>query len=201
MTEQRVVLFVDSQNLYHCARAAFFAPDASHTHGQCDPIRLGELICSRPPQGFTRVLHQTRIYTGRPESGRQPKAYGAHMKQCAAWQAAGAAIISRTLRYPPDWPSSKAQEKGIDVALAIDFVALAIDGAFDVGIICSTDSDLKPALEYVSDKFDGGPRGEVMAWRSPTASRRLSIQSKNVWCHQLDRADYDQVSDHTDYNL
>lgn len=31
-------------------------------------------------------------------------------------------VLSRDLRYPPDWPKRTAQEKGIDVALAIDFV-------------------------------------------------------------------------------
>lgn len=121
------------------------------------------------------------------------------MKQCAAWQRQGAVVIPRILRYPFDWPTSKHQEKGIDVALAIDFVALAIDGAYDVGVIASTDSDLRPALEYVYLKFGGRPRAEVMNWRSTTGARRLSVPGANIWCHWIERQDYDQIQDLTDY--
>ena len=58
-------------------------------------------------------------------------------------------VIQRTLRYPSDWPSRKAQEKGIDVALAVDFVMMAVAEEYDVGVLMSTDTDLKPALEAV----------------------------------------------------
>jgi len=96
----------------------------------------------------------------------------------------------------------RAEEKGIDVALAIDFVALAIDGAYDVGIIASTDTDLRPAIEYVLHKFhSGSPRAEVTSWSSATSPRRLSIPGTNIWCHWLQRGDYDQVADPADYNL
>ena len=33
-------------------------------------------------------------------------------------------VIARDLRYPNDWPRRAAQEKGIDVALAVDFVVM-----------------------------------------------------------------------------
>lgn len=172
---------------------------APHYVGQFDPVKLGQLICSRPPPGIDRTLHEVRVYTGRPDATKQPKAYAAHMKQCSAWQRSGATVIPRTLRYPYDWPATKAQEKGIDVALAIDFVALAIDGAYDAGVIASTDSDLRPALEYVYRKFSGSRRGEVMNWRSSSGASRLSIPGANIWCHWIDRHDYDQIQDLTDY--
>jgi uncharacterized LabA/DUF88 family protein len=202
MVEQRVVLFIDSQNLYKSARDAFGATDAtgriteSFTFGQIDPVRLGNLICSRPPSGQTRLLHQVRIYTGRPDSSKQPKGYGANLAQCSAWERDGAKVIHRALRYPIDWPSVKPQEKGIDVALAIDFVTGAIDGLYDVGVICSTDTDLRPALEYVYRKFGGTPRPEVMAWSN---SYRLSVSGLNIWCHWLDEGDFAAISDATDY--
>ena len=60
-------------------------------------------------------------------------------------------MITQGLRYPPTWPTDPAQEKGIDVALAIDFVRLAITGAYDVGVMMSTDTDLLPALRFVYD--------------------------------------------------
>ena len=59
-------------------------------------------------------------------------------------------MITRSLRYPRGWPTVPAQEKGIDVALAVDFVKLAVEGDYDVGVMLSTDNDLLPALEVVA---------------------------------------------------
>ncbi len=200
----RVVLFIDYQNVYKGARTAFFSnlDSAPYTDGQIDPIALGNLICSRPPPGGERVLREVRVYTGRPDASKQPKTYGPHMRQCAAWERAGVTVRPRTLRYPRDWPMEKAQEKGIDVLLAVDFVTMAIDDAFDVGVLFSTDTDLRPAIEYVTAKFDPIPRGEVAAWSSPTSRGRLSVRARRpVWCHYLDHDDYVSVADPTDYNL
>ncbi len=123
------------------------------------------------------------------------------MKQCAAWEKARASVIARTLRYPVDWPATKAQQKGVDVALAIDFVALAIDEEYDVGVIASTDTDLKPALEYVYRKHSSARRGEVTNWTGSTIQKRLSIPGARIWCTWLNRGDYNAVVDLTDYNL
>ena len=73
-------------------------------------------------------------------------------------------VITRALRYPQTWPTDPAEEKGIDVALAIDFVRFAIYGAYDVGVIMSTDSDLQPALEFVRGHNPGQLCVAVAAW-------------------------------------
>lgn len=198
------MLFIDAQNVYRCARD-WFPPtpaEAAHIHGQFDPIALGNLICSRAPAGVVRTLSEVRIYTGRPESGKQPKAYAAHMRMCAAWERAGATVLARTLRYPPSWPALPAREKGIDVQLAIDYVAGAVDGRYDVGIIFSTDTDLRPALEFVATRFNGSPRAESAAWSAPGANKALvATNPKRTWCHYLNVHDYRTVHDATDYNV
>lgn len=202
MTADRVFVFVDAQNLYRRARGAFGARAADgrieepSIFGQVYPIQLGQLICDRPPPGYTRKLQQVRVYTGRPDSTKDPKGYGANLAQCSAWEKAGAVVTWRTLRYPPGWPKSKPEEKGIDVALAIDVVRLAIEGEYDIGVICSSDTDLRPALEYVHNKFIVLPRVEVMCW---TGGKRLSVPGINLWCHTLNRSDFDAISDPTDY--
>jgi uncharacterized LabA/DUF88 family protein len=110
-------------------------------------------------------------------------------------------MVTRTLRYPPDWPQARAQEKGIDVALAVDFVQMAMAGEYDVGVIMSTDTDLRPALEAVLRlRSQGGPVCEVAAWaRAGCHGPRLSLPSANIWCHWLSEADYLSVADPTDY--
>ena len=199
---RRVILFVDAQNTYKGARDAFFDPASPGRVGQFDPRRLGELIASKIPfgdSGETREISAVRVYTGRPDSSRDPKSYAAHRRQCARWEASGVTVIPRTLRYPWKWPAEKAEEKGIDVALAIDFVVMAVEHAYDIGIIMSTDSDPKPALEYVMAKPNVS--AEAAAWHSTVGSPELSIPGGHLWCHRLLLEDYETVADKTDYNI
>lgn len=124
------------------------------------------------------------------------------MRQCAVWARRGVSVVPRTLHYPPNWPVSPAQEKGIDVQLAIDVVAGAIDDTYDVGIIFSTDTDLRPALEFVATRFQNPyPRTETAAWRAAGAPRALTTNAKRTWVHYLSRADYERVHDARDFNV
>ena len=182
------------------ARNAFF-PDGTHfTDGQFDPLAIGDLLVQRAPGGFDRELMQTRMYLGRPDARKHPKNYRAHMSQCAAWESAGVYVAWRPLRYPPDFPASKPQEKGIDVQLAVDLVTHAVSRYFDIAIVVSTDTDLRPALEWIALRTSPGPRVELAAWKSPTSNRRIHVEApRRIWCHWLDLDDYKAVSDPTDY--
>ena len=196
----RVVVFLDYQNVYYGAREAFHPLYAPPWDGHVNPLKLAELITAKSP--FDRELDQVRVYRGRPDSEKDPKGYGANLRQSTVWERLPKTkVFTRILRYPPDWPKSRAEEKGIDVALAVDFVAMAMRGEYDIGVIMSTDTDLKPALEAVL-AMNGNPfpRGELAAWSVPEGySRRLSIPGKRIWCHWLGESDYRSVADPTDY--
>lgn len=113
-------------------------------------------------------------------------------------------VIARTLRYPRGWPDrceagEKPMEKGIDVALAVDFGWLALEDQYDVGVLMSTDTDLKPVLEKVATLT--AKRVEVAAWSGKGRhGQRLSIDGKRLWCHWLDRKVYEEVCDPTNYS-
>jgi uncharacterized LabA/DUF88 family protein len=197
----RAAIFIDYQNCYSGARAAFHSWDAPYTDGQIDPLKLAELIVQKDVHDHE--LTQVRIYRGRPDSLKEPGAYAANLRQCTRWERSSAhvRVLTRALRYPAGWPKERAEEKGIDVALAIDFVMMAIRGEYDVGVVVSTDTDLKPALEAVmSLGGDPYPRAAVAAWSSSTGhSRRLSISGHRLWCHWLSHDHYLEVRDTTDY--
>ena len=110
-------------------------------------------------------------------------------------------MISRDLRYPPDWPRRAAQEKGIDVALAVDFVVMVANRACDVGILFSSDTDLVPAPEAVlALRPQDPPACEVAAWTaSGMRQRSLAVRGASIRCHLLSEADYRSVADPTDY--
>ena len=195
----RLTLFIDAQNTYLNAKEMFFPEGSSSSDGQFDPWKLGELIASRRgPDGEPCALHGVRLYTGRPDPRRASKTHAAHMKQCAVWEASGTKVITRPLRYPPGWPRERAQEKGVDIALAIDFVTMAIEPDYDVGVIMSTDTDLLPALEFVGGRTQVR-QVAVAAWRAQGRHRRLRLPRSSLWCYWLDRADYRAVSDPTNY--
>jgi hypothetical protein len=125
------------------------------------------------------------------------------MRQRAVWIAAGVHVFARTLQYPRDWPKERPRAKGVDVALAVDLVRSGlVERRFDVGIVASTDTDLLPALEAVIDSPVAGvsrrSRIEVMTW-APNR-RQLHARSTRIWCHRLDRRQYERVRDRTNYS-
>lgn len=196
----KVVVFLDYQNVYMGAREAFRPFGSPSQDGQVDPLKLGELLAAKSP--FDRDLVGVRVYRGQPDSQKDPRGYAASDRQCQYWRSLPkTTTITRPLQYQRGWPREKAREKGIDVKLAIDIVAMAVRREFDVGVLMSRDTDLKPALEFVHD-LNGNPypRCEVAAWSSRNGySRRLSIPRRKVWCHWLDESDYQAVSDPTNY--
>jgi uncharacterized LabA/DUF88 family protein len=199
-----LVVFIDAQNLYNDARRAFCRRSDPATYGQIDPMRLGRLIASKEVLGVPepRELTQVRIYRGRPDSTKEPKTYGAHMRQCDAWEKAGAVVVPRSLRYPRNWPEDPPEEKGIDVQIAVDMVTMASNGELDVAVLVSTDTDLTPAVEaFFRLPFDAPRIVEVAAWRTETFRKALRVSGQHVWCHYLDERDYRAVCDTRDYNI
>ena len=190
----RVIVFVDYENLRFSALDCFHNSDASHTDGNVTPGMLGDLLVER--RNRPSELTQVRVYRGRPSPVRQPSAAAANAVRETGWRYdPKVEIIHRDIRYPKNYPALPAQEKGVDVALAVDFVRLAFQEAYDVGIMVSRDTDLLPALETVMDLHLA--HVEVAAWHNTT---RLAFPGTQLpWCHRLTRDDYDSIRDQTDY--
>lgn len=190
----QVMVFIDYQNIATTAFECFPRTATLRRFTHIDPIRLAERIVDR--RRFASELCGIRVYRGRPEPHRQPGLAAASDAQASAWQRdPRVAVVRRPLRYPPGFPLERPQEKGVDVALAVDFVRLAIDRAYEVGVIVSHDTDLMPAVETVIDL--GLAHVEVSGW---ARRKRLWIPgTKLPWSHDLGEADYRAVCDDTDY--
>lgn len=200
-----VVVFLDWQNVYKSAREAFCTWNAPHWEGQIDPVALAQHLADDSP--FDRQLQQVRIYRGQPVNKHDPQGYAASRRQHAAWQRSPLVeVVTRPLAYPPGWPNrtggrERPEEKGIDVAIALDFALMGVRKEYDVGILMSGDTDLKPALEEVATLTDTeGTRAEVAAWSAPNRPRRrLAIQSRNLYCHWIEADTYGRIADRTNY--
>lgn len=190
----RVIVFVDYQNVHGWARRQFHPVGAHPAEGHIDPLKLAQSLVDarRRPSELTEV----RVYRGRPLPVHQPQAAAANDRQTSDWERnAKVTVIRRPLRYPPDWPTTPATEKGIDVAIAVDMIRMAMAGECDAVILMSADTDLLPAIETIYDLRLA--HIEVATW---TGANRLRFSSSQLpWCHYLNATAYQTLQDHTDY--
>lgn len=133
MAEERVVIFVDGSNLYHCLREEFGRADVDFT-------RLGVLLCAG------RKLIRTYYYNAmvRREDGEER--YQAQQR-----------FFDNLRRVPYldlrlgrlEKRGGAVVEKGIDVRVATDMLWQAHNNVYDTAVLVSGDADYVPAVEAV----------------------------------------------------
>lgn len=197
--ECRVVLFVDYMNVYEDFRRAFVLGTLLPTHGQFRPVDLGQLLVARGPAYETWRLAGVRLYTGHPAPNRDPRGASAADRQIQVWKDAGIVVRPRPLQY---LPNHVARQKGVDVELAVDLVAMAHEKQYEIAIVASTDTDLVPALEAVQRHrgLERVPRVCVVSYQG--LQKRLQVsdtRGKKLYCFQLTHDDYRAVHDPTVY--
>ena len=122
---KRAYAFVDGQNLFHCTKQAFGYP-----HPNYDVKSLAAKICANNGWNFDKVC----FYTGVPSA--MDNAVWNHFwtAKLAQMGREGISTFSRPLRYRNQTvrlPNGNTvatlvgQEKGVDVRLSIDIIALA----------------------------------------------------------------------------
>jgi hypothetical protein len=72
-------------------------------------------------------------------------------------------LCERRAALQTSYPRLPAQEKGIDVMLALDLVRMAQERTFDIVVLASHDTDLEPALEIARGS---GVKAETAGWDS-----------------------------------
>lgn len=173
----RVVVFMDYQNVHGWARRLFLPFGSEASDGQVFPLKIGELLATRRRR--ESELMEVRVYRGRPNPERQPGAAAANDRQTDMWERSDrVTVIRRNLQYPSDYPASRASEKGIDVAIAVDMIRLSMSGYMNTAILFSSDNDLMPAVEVLWGmpqchvevaSWSGGHRVRFPARSSPGA--------------------------------
>jgi uncharacterized LabA/DUF88 family protein len=201
MAEQ-VIVFIDDSNVYRDARRCFFSENHPSSYGRIRPYRYGMLLGERQPfgQDDDRELKEVRVYGGTPNRHKDPETYAAFRRMVAEWSKTGAKAIMRPLRYPEDWPDSPAQQKGVDVKLALDVLVMGLRGDYDTAIVASTDTDLIPAFEACQALGVADKRTlEIAAWRKGDFAKKITVPGLRLWCHYLDEDDYRTSRDSRDY--
>lgn len=140
--------FIDGQNLYHAAKSAFRCRFPNY-----DAQALVQNICDTRQWKLTEV----RFYTGIPTMRDDRAWHEFWSRKLAAMGKRGIIVFSRPLRYHTETITFggkrhtflSAEEKGVDVRLALDVIRLAHRKTYDVALIFSQDQDLSEAVDEV----------------------------------------------------
>lgn len=197
---KRTYVFIDGQNLFHTAKAAF-----GHRYPNYDVIKLARLVCEQ--QGWE--LSQTRFYTGIPDASDNAIWNHFWTAKLASMGRRGVIIFSRPLRYReqtvnlPDGSTHTfrvGQEKGVDIRIALDIVHCVRRNLCDVALVFSQDQDLSEVADEVRSLASEHDRWVKIACAfpdSPTLHNHRGI-NKTDWI-RIDRATYDACLDPKDY--
>jgi uncharacterized LabA/DUF88 family protein len=199
---KRAVVFVDGQNLFHAAREAF-----GYTYPSYDVSALAERVCVG--QGWK--LDQVRFYTGIPDAGDNPVWNRFWTRKLAAMGRQGVVVYSRSLRYRnrrivlPDGTKHSVltgEEKGVDVRITLDVIALAHRREYDVALVMSQDQDFSEVAEEIRVIAREQRRWIKIASAFPQSpvSRNLRGINRTDWI-RIDRRLYDQCLDGRDYRV
>lgn len=186
----RIAVFFDNQNVHLVGRGRFARTLPPY---RCvpNPVRIADLIADR--RKHPSVAANIRVYRGRPDPDRQHLIASANDAQASAWaQDPRVTMVRRMLNYR-GWPQLPGQEKGIDVAVAVDLLYLAIRGDYDALVLFSSDTDLVPALEAITGLRLG--HVEVACWDGARSLRLGDARPSRPWCHWLTRDDWDSVTE------
>lgn len=149
LTVASTTLFIDYQNMYRSARDAFGWRNEPSHFGNFRPEALASQLQGR---NHTLEIDSIRIYTGVHTPQRNSHQNAVMNRRMSAWVADApdrVEVFPRPLAYR----GREAREKGVDVELAIDIVALALEEKFDALVLASADTDLVPALDLVATRF------------------------------------------------
>ena len=197
---KRTIAFFDGQNLFHTVKSAF-----GYIYPNYDVKALAQSICAA--RGWQ--LDQVRFYTGVPDSTDNLMWSGFWAAKLLAMSRQGVWTFSRPLRYRnqivklPDGTSHAflaAEEKGVDVRIALDVIRLAHRRDYDVALVFSQDQDLSEVAAEVRTISMEQSRWIKMASAfpvSPASRNRRGINSTD-WI-RIDRVAYDACIDPRDY--
>jgi uncharacterized LabA/DUF88 family protein len=207
----RVLVFIDGQNAYKsCERL--------YKHGSTHPLVLADRVCDG------RRLVGVRYYTGVPDPTIDPEGRQKRDRRHNLMRRSGVTVIERQLRYRWEWgfdpttlpnrpqkhlgttrettvwPYQRAREKGIDLAIGLDVIDLALNDHMDVAVIVSSDNDLCEAARMVHQAtLAKGQRVSVEAALFSEA-RNVILLSHYDYTRQLRLPDFEAAQDSFDYS-
>ena len=182
MTLPRAAVFVDGQNLYYSAKAAF-----GYKVPNYDIRKLAQTICDRQDWH----LQMVKFYTGYPNVEESPKLHRFWQSRLRVMQRDGVKVFSRVLR--------NGKEKGVDVRIALDVTRTVYANDCDVVVIVSRDQDFSEVADEVKYIARREGREITIASAYPRGTDK-SVRGidRTKWL-PMDKQLYDSCIDERDY--
>lgn len=197
----RVCTFIDAQNLYVAAKDSF-----KYQLPNFDPIKLSQIVADQMPN---RELQKVHLYTGMHSRDENPFWHDFWRNKLRSIENNPMVqIFTKQLRYRDikvkddagrEFSVRRAEEKGIDLRIGLDLVRLAVNGAYDVAIIFSQDSDLEEAVNEVHAIRQYFDRWIFMESAFPENPNRSSRGIHNTQWRIVTQEMYDKCIDPRDY--
>ena len=193
----RAVAYFDGQNLFKTAQHLF-----GHATPNYDVVALSRLVCAM--RGWE--LAGVRFYTGIPPATKNPKWHGFWESKLRHMGLLGVKTAALELRYrPTPGGGERAEEKGVDVRIAVDIIRGALHKEYDVALVFSQDQDLSEAAKEIPVIAREQGRWIRIASAFPHKKAKSKREKKAVrgvnnteWI-KITRADYDACLDPRDH--
>lgn len=137
----RTYLFIDGSNIYHAMKNVFQS-------AKIDFYKLGNQICSAlgPDYKCTRIYY----YNVPIDQARDPAKYKAQQQ-----------FIDSLKRTPflnihlgrLEYRNGVPVEKGVDVKIAVDMLAMAARELYEAAVLISGDADFVPVLKTIKEQY------------------------------------------------
>lgn len=205
MSDERVMVFIDGQNLVKALKYAFRA--------RVHPVLLGRHLAGG------RDLAEVRYYSGIHQPRENPDIHALATRRHKLIRATGVTVIERTLRYHWEWDieddlppphradddevhdvrvrrARRAREKGIDLALGLDAVTAALLDQCSTIIVVSRDRDLVEIAREINERARST---DVRVEVAMVADRNRHVLDGYDYTHWIDKDVVDACRDHFDY--
>lgn len=182
------ISFIDGQNLFMSAKQVF-----GHETPNYDVEELSRRVCEA--RGWE--LERVHFYTGIPPRGRSPKWHAFWQSKLRHMSHQGTRVFSRPLRYRLMRDGTeKAEEKGVDVRIAVDIIRAVLRGECDVALVFSQDQDLSEVALEVREIAREQKRWVKIASAFPSGEGAENTRGVNNsdWA-RIDRETYDACLD------
>lgn len=162
--DERVMIFIDGNNLYHDLKEHYNRTDIDFTK-----------FCKK--LAGSRSLIRTYYYNAIVDREHEPERYARQQRFIESLRA----LPYFELRFGRlvyfDWPRQRPIEKGVDVKLSTDMLVHAFRNSYDTAILVSGDTDYAAALQAVKDQ---GKHVEVALFGDKGTSQHLREVSDRI---------------------
>ena len=208
----KVAVIIDYQNIHLTARDTFTPRGTPAQDCLVHPLHFANQVVQARSRiraaaamnggeaSPSIVLDSVEVFRGQPSNHEQPKLYRFTQAHRSEWTKDRRVRVDyRTLRYFTENGVRAAQEKGIDVRVALAVVRAVTMKTADIVILASHDTDLEPALEMSAEWGDGTVAIETAGWAGCRRLRARGLTLDHIvldggaFVNSRDRKIYDRT--------